>query len=287
MPTYARLGSGVVLATSLIAWATRTTSRSRPAGQHLAAHLGLESGDDAEQVGVAAPLAVAVGGALDVGDARLDRGQRVGDRAGGVVVAVDAEPGTAGGEHAADRRRRAGSAACRRWCRTARRPRRRPRPRRAPPRARTRARRRSRRRSARRRGRPAGPRRRDGRRCRGSSPGSRRRWCAARARHGADRSSRPGTPPRSRPRAGRPPAGRRRRSRPARRVDPNAASVAVRSASSVLARAKNSASLGLDPGQPPSMKPTPRSSRWRATVSLSATESDSPSCCVPSRRVVS
>ena len=61
----------------------------------------------------------------------------------------------------------------------------------------------------------------------------------------------------------------------------------VPSASSVLARAKNSVSLGSAPGQPPSMNPTPRSSRWRAIASLSATENARPSCCAPSRSVVS
>ena len=40
---------------------------------------------------------------------------------------------------------------------------------------------------------------------------------------------------------------------PARRVEPNATSVAVPSVSSFLARAKNSTSLGFAPGQPPSM----------------------------------
>ena len=53
------------------------------------------------------------------------------------------------------------------------------------------------------------------------------------------------------------------------------------------ARAKNSASLGFAPGHPPSMKPTPRSSRCRAIVSLSLTDSDSPSRWLPSRSVVS
>ena len=45
---------------------------------------------------------------------------------------------------------------------------------------------------------------------------------------------------------------------PARRVEPKATSVAVPSCSSFLARAKNSMSFGLAPGQPPSMKATPR-----------------------------
>ncbi len=74
---------------------------------------------------------------------------------------------------------------------------------------------------------------------------------------------------------------------PGLRVEPNAASVAVVSDSSVRARRKNSASLGFAPGQPPSMKPTPRSSRCRAIVSLSLTDSDRPSRWLPSRRVVS
>ena len=38
-----------------------------------------------------------------------------------------------------------------------------------------------------------------------------------------------------------------------RRVDPNATSVEVSSRNSVAARAKNSMSFGLAPGQPPSM----------------------------------
>ncbi len=58
-----------------------------------AALLELEAGHHAEQVRVARPLAVAVGGALHVGDARLHRDQGVGDAAAGVVVAVDAQSG--------------------------------------------------------------------------------------------------------------------------------------------------------------------------------------------------
>ena len=60
--------------------------------QHRAPLLELEPRDDAEQVGVAGPLAVAVRGALHVGRARVHGDQRVGHGAGGVVVAVDAEP---------------------------------------------------------------------------------------------------------------------------------------------------------------------------------------------------
>ena len=75
--------------------------------------LELQSRDDAEQVRVAGPLAVAVRGALHVGDARLDGDQGVRDAAAGVVVAVDAQArlrclrdamddvGELGGHHAA------------------------------------------------------------------------------------------------------------------------------------------------------------------------------------------
>ena len=73
----------------------------------------------------------------------------------------------------------------------------------------------------------------------------------------------------------------------ARRVDPNATRVARASVSSPGARAKNSASFGFAPGQPPSMKVTPRWSSCSATRSLSSTVSDRPSCWEPSRRVVS
>ena len=44
-----------------------------------------------DEVGVAGALAVAVDGALHVRAARLDRDERVRDRAAGVVVRVDAE----------------------------------------------------------------------------------------------------------------------------------------------------------------------------------------------------
>jgi hypothetical protein len=55
----------------------------------------------------------------------------------------------------------------------------------------------------------------------------------------------------------------------------------------LAARAKNSVSLGIAPGQPPSMNPTPSSSRSGAIASLSATDRFMPSCCAPSRSVVS
>ena len=70
------------------------------------------------------------------------------------------------------------------------------------------------------------------------------------------------------------------------RVLPNAASFAC-SQRVVRAAAKNSMSLGLEPGQPPSMNGKPYSSSIRATRSLSASESVMFSPCVPSRRVVS
>jgi hypothetical protein len=55
----------------------------------------------------------------------------------------------------------------------------------------------------------------------------------------------------------------------------------------VRAAAKNSMSLGFEPGQPPSMYGIPYSSSIRATRSLSASESVMFSPWVPSRRVVS
>lgn len=85
----------------------------RAVGQHLHAVLEFQGGDDGEEVGVADPLAVAVGRALDVGGAGVHGGQGVGDGAAGVVLGVDAEPGAGvgddrgddgldlGGEHAA------------------------------------------------------------------------------------------------------------------------------------------------------------------------------------------
>jgi hypothetical protein len=71
-----------------------------------------------------------------------------------------------------------------------------------------------------------------------------------------------------------------------RQVEPKAAIREVLHSMS-RARAKNSASLGLEPGQPPSMKVTPSSSSRCAMAILSSQESEMPSRCVPSRRVVS
>ena len=59
--------------------------------QHPPVQLQLEVGHDGHEVGVAGPLAVPVDGALHVRRAGLDGGQCVGDRAAGVVVAVDAD----------------------------------------------------------------------------------------------------------------------------------------------------------------------------------------------------
>ena len=71
-----------------------------------------------------------------------------------------------------------------------------------------------------------------------------------------------------------------------RRVEPNEARRArwnVRP----FACAKKSMSRGFDPGQPPSMKCTPKASSFSATLSLSVTEKVIPSPWVPSRSVVS
>jgi hypothetical protein len=67
--------------------------------QQRPAALELQVRHHREQVGVAGAFAVPVDGALDVRDAGLDRGQRVRDRAAGVVVAVDAEPRAGRAEH--------------------------------------------------------------------------------------------------------------------------------------------------------------------------------------------
>ena len=83
----------------------------QPLGGHaLVAELELQRGQDRDQVGVAAALAVAVDRALDQPRAGLDRGERVGDAALGVVVGVDADldPLAERGDH---RRRRLGDLA--------------------------------------------------------------------------------------------------------------------------------------------------------------------------------
>ena len=245
-------------------------------------------GDGGREVGVAGPLAVAVDAPLHLGRPGLHRHQRVGHGAAGVVVAVDAElrarcgrarrppPGpTSSGSDAAvgvAQHERLGPGLLGG---------------RAGPTARTRGCAGSRRRSARRRGRPAGRARAGSAPSRPPWPPPRRGRCAAPRRRGG-----PTTWPRCRrPGPRRRPGWRRTASSsgltPARRVEPNATSVAVPSVSSFLARAKNSTSLGLAPGQPPSMKVTPRWSSCSATRSLSSTVSERPSCWLPSRRMVS
>src|SRR4051812_19529483 len=72
----------------------------------------------------------------------------------------------------------------------------------------------------------------------------------------------------------------------ARRVAPKATIFACFHFS-LRACSKNSASFGLEPGQPPSMNVTPSSSSFRAMRSLSSTEYEMPSVCAPSRSVVS
>ena len=87
-----------------MAWAVVVRAASRSWGSSRRPLLELEPGHDGEQVGVAAALAVAVGRALDVAGAGLDRDQRVGHRAGRVVVEVDPDPdpGRQGGADLAD-----------------------------------------------------------------------------------------------------------------------------------------------------------------------------------------
>ncbi len=68
----------------------------------LATGLQLQVADDGEQVGVAGALAVAVDRALHVRGTDVEGGHRVGHRAAGVVVAVDAEPGPRGLQDVAD-----------------------------------------------------------------------------------------------------------------------------------------------------------------------------------------
>ena len=271
-----------MLAISAMAWETRTICSRQPSGRTGSPSLSCRLATRGEQVGVAGPLAVAVGGALEVVYAGLDGGDGVGHRARGVVLAVDAEPRASSavdaqqvgqalahlgdrpviidGQHAAVgvahdddlgaglERGRGHAARC------------------------SRGRTGSRRRSARSRRRPAGPRRGRTRRCRGPSPGSPRRWCAAPARRAGCRTWRPGRRPGSAASSSARTCGSSSAATPALRVAPNATSTACRRSSSVRARAKNSVSLGIAPGQPPSMKPTPSSSSSRATASLSTTE---------------
>ena len=76
-------------------------------GEAAQAELQLQVGDDRDEVRVAGPLAAAVDRPLHLPGADLDRRQRVGDRALGVVVAVDPEPHAVAdrGQRVARRRR--------------------------------------------------------------------------------------------------------------------------------------------------------------------------------------
>ena len=74
----------------------------------------------------------------------------------------------------------------------------------------------------------------------------------------------------------------------ARRVEPNAVDQRVLATAQSRARAKNSASFGFEPGQPPSMKATPNCVEPLGDAQLVvAACSEMPSRCVPSRSVVS
>ena len=70
-----------------------------------------------------------------------------------------------------------------------------------------------------------------------------------------------------------------------RRVIPKAQTSAEKR--SPASRSKSSSSFGLEAGKPASMKGMPRSSSRCATRTFSSAESDIPSPCMPSRRVVS
>ena len=73
---------------------------------------------------------------------------------------------------------------------------------------------------------------------------------------------------------------------PRRRVIPKAQIVACFSSSSA-SWAKSSTSFGLELGKPASIICTPSASRARTTRAFSDAESDIPSPCMPSRKVVS
>ena len=84
--------AGVTLVTSLIACATRLISGMQPAGSTSRPCLSCSPATTLNRLALPGPLPVAVGGALDVrGPGRHGR-QRVRHRAGGVVMAVDAQP---------------------------------------------------------------------------------------------------------------------------------------------------------------------------------------------------
>ena len=71
-----------------------------------------------------------------------------------------------------------------------------------------------------------------------------------------------------------------------RRVMPNAA-ISAFSKLSPASSLKSASSFGFELGKPASMKCTPSPSSACATRTFSSAESDMPSPCIPSRRVVS
>ena len=91
LPTYGWAGSGERLSSSSTKCAVSVRRARRSGASSATAHLQLQVGDDRDEVGVAGALADAVDRALHLGGAGFDRGERVGDRAAGVVVGVDPE----------------------------------------------------------------------------------------------------------------------------------------------------------------------------------------------------
>ena len=95
-----------------MAWTDADGLGKTTVGQDLHAQLELEVRDDREEVGVARALAVSVGRALHVRRAGLDRREGVGDRAAGVVLAVDADPYAAARDYVATTRVTPATGAC-------------------------------------------------------------------------------------------------------------------------------------------------------------------------------
>ena len=235
------------------------------------AHLELQVGDDRDEVRVAGALADAVHRALDLRRAGLDRDERVGDAAAGVVVAVDAERhATANASRdGGDRRGDLPGQRARRSCRRGR-------PCSAP--ASAAARRQSQRvvgvvapaveevlGVVERRACPAPTRK-------ATDSAIIARFSSRSTRTTFSRCRRPGLaddrarPARSTRRA---PAGPRRR-RPRRRAGASCRSAAISRAASVspASSSKSSSSLGFDDGKPASMRWTPSSSSVRDDAHL-------------------
>ena len=91
MPTYGAWALGARFAVSATKWLTSVSSLQLVLRDAVVAHLEHEPADDGDEVGVAGALAVAVDRALHLRAARIDRHERVGDRAARIVVRVDAE----------------------------------------------------------------------------------------------------------------------------------------------------------------------------------------------------